>query len=60
MVKDLDQIRDNATLNDLDDIPIAKELQEAFMDLQDVDDLEVFTFELNKIIKDKVLHKEFV
>ena len=59
MIKNLQEISDNASLNKTSEIPIAMELKEAFAMLSDVDDLDVFTEELNKIIKDKVLqHKE--
>ena len=58
MVKKLKDITDNASLNKMSDIPIAVELQEAFAQLQDVEDLDVFMCELNKIIKDKITNKE--
>lgn len=58
MVKKLKDITDNASLNKMSDIPIAVELQEAFAQLQGVEDLDVFMYELNKIIKDKITNKE--
>ena len=58
MLKKLKDIQENVSLNKTTQIPIAVELREAFAMLSDVDDLEVFTYELNKIVKDKILHKE--
>lgn len=45
-------------MNDISEVPIAFELQEAFRQLHNITDLDEFMFELNKIIKNKVLHKE--
>lgn len=58
MIKDVREIQDNIRMNDISEVPIASELQEAFMQLHNITDLDEFMFELNKIIKNKVLHKE--
>lgn len=58
MIKDVREIQDNIRMNDISEVPIASELQEAFMQLHNITDLDEFMLELNKIIKNKVLHKE--